>query len=62
MDKRPHTSGIFDISNAERLGKSEVKLINVMIEGVSKLIELEQKLERGEKVNCDDYGYEQLRK
>uniref|UniRef100_A0A7S2UK38 Phosphagen kinase C-terminal domain-containing protein n=2 Tax=Attheya septentrionalis TaxID=420275 RepID=A0A7S2UK38_9STRA len=62
MDKRPHTSGIFDISNAERLGKSEVKLINVMIEGVSKLIELEQKLECGEKVNCDDYGYEKLRK
>ncbi|KAL3787626.1 hypothetical protein HJC23_011774 [Cyclotella cryptica] len=46
--------GIFDISNAERLGKSEVHLINVMVKGVAKLIELERRLERGEVVNCQE--------
>jgi creatine kinase len=45
-------TGIFDISNAERLGKSEVHLINHMVEGVSKLIEFERALERGEEVDC----------
>jgi protein-arginine kinase len=46
-----HYTGIFDISNAERLGKSEVHLINVMVDGVAKLIELERKLEAGEQVD-----------
>ncbi|KAL7540458.1 hypothetical protein ACHAXR_010127, partial [Thalassiosira sp. AJA248-18] len=45
---------VFDISNAERLGKSEVHLINVMVEGVAKLIELERRLEAGEMVNIDE--------
>ena len=45
---------MFDISNAERLGNSEVHLINVMVEGVAKLIELERRLEAGEKVNIDE--------
>ena len=49
-----HYTGVFDISNAERLGKSEVHLINVMVEGVAKLIELERRLEAGETVNIDD--------
>jgi len=49
-----HYTGVFDISNAERLGKSEVHLINVMVEGVAKLIELERRLEAGEVVNIDD--------
>jgi hypothetical protein len=44
-------TGIFDIANAERLGKSEVQLINTMIHGVGRLIELEKRLERGEKVD-----------
>lgn len=48
-DKR--YSGIFDIGNLEALGKSEVELINVMIDGVSRLIELEKRLEQGEEVN-----------
>ncbi|KAL7474681.1 hypothetical protein ACHAW6_000645, partial [Cyclotella cf. meneghiniana] len=46
-------TGIFDISNAERLGKSEVHLINVMVKGVAKLIELERRLEQGEAVDCE---------
>mmetsp|Transcript_13010 Transcript_13010/g.28255 ORF Transcript_13010/g.28255 Transcript_13010/m.28255 type:complete len:697 (+) Transcript_13010:89-2179(+) len=49
-----HYTKVFDISNAERLGKSEVHLINVMVEGVAKLIELERRLEAGEKVNIDE--------
>jgi creatine kinase len=48
-DKR--FTGIFDIANAESLGKSEVELINIMIRGVGMLIELEKKLENGEEVD-----------
>lgn len=47
-------TGIFDIANAERLGRTEVQLINIMIVGIAKLIELEKKLERGETVTLDD--------
>lgn len=50
--------GIFDLSNAERLGKSEVHLINHMVKGVARLIELERALERGEEVNCLDIARE----
>jgi protein-arginine kinase len=53
-DKR--YTGIFDISNAERFGKNETQLINIMIQGVHKLIELEKKLERGEVVNLEQEG------
>jgi protein-arginine kinase len=48
-DKR--FTGIYDIANAEALGKSEVELINIMIRGVGSLIEFEKKLERGEEVD-----------
>jgi len=43
--------GTWDISNADRLGKSEVQLCNVMIEGTAKLIQWEQKLEAGGSIN-----------
>jgi protein-arginine kinase len=46
-------TGIFDIANSEALGKSEVELINVMIEGVGKLIELEKSLENGDVVDLN---------
>jgi creatine kinase len=46
-------SGMFDVGNAERLGHSEVQLINTMIRGVAVLIGLEKKLERGEEVDLD---------
>ncbi|KAG7351987.1 arginine kinase [Nitzschia inconspicua] len=52
--KSSRYSGIFDIANAERLGQSEVQLINTMINGVGRLIDLEKRLERGEKVNLDE--------
>merc|ERR1719252_33923 len=40
--------GIWDISNCERLGKSEVELVNCIIDGCKKLIEVEKKLQSGE--------------
>ena len=39
------SSGVYDISNKERLGKTEVQLVQTMIDGVRTLIEKEQKLE-----------------
>jgi len=53
VDAEANDEGIFDISNADRLGKSEVDLVNVMIEGVAKCVELEQKLEKGEEVKLE---------
>lgn len=40
--------GVYDLSNKERLGKSEVSLVQTMIDGVAKLIELEKQLEAGQ--------------
>jgi creatine kinase len=39
--------GIWDISNSDRLGISEVDLVNTMIEGCSMLVAMEQALESG---------------
>ena len=47
-------TGIFDIANAEALGKTEVEVINVMIRGVAKLIALEKRLEKGEDIELDN--------
>ena len=41
------TGGTWDISNADRLGKSEVELCNIFIEGVAQVIRWEQALEEG---------------
>ena len=51
---RQYYTGVFDISNAERLGKSEVHLINLMVEGTAKLIQIEMQLENGDEVNIDE--------
>jgi creatine kinase len=37
--------GVFDISNSDRLGKSETALVNIFIEGVAQIIKWEQGLE-----------------
>jgi creatine kinase len=37
--------GVFDISNSDRLGKSETALVNIFIEGVAQIIKWEQALE-----------------
>eukprot|EP00051_Salpingoeca_urceolata_P035696 m.30963 g.30963 ORF g.30963 m.30963 type:complete len:426 (+) comp9601_c0_seq1:692-1969(+) len=41
------TGGVYDISNKERLGKSEVQLVQTMIDGVGKLIAIEKALAAG---------------
>jgi creatine kinase len=45
--------GIFDISNADRIGFSEVELVNMLIEGVHFLVACEKKLEAGESIADD---------
>merc|ERR1719326_1154557 len=39
--------GIWDISNSDRLGTSEVDLVNTMIDGCAQLVKMEQALEAG---------------
>lgn len=43
--------GTWDISNADRLGTSEVDLVNIFIEGIAKCISWEQMLESGKSVD-----------
>ena len=49
--------GIYDISNADRLGKSEVQLVNIFIEGVAQIIRWEQALENGENIESGIQAY-----
>merc|ERR1712205_61640 len=41
------TGGTWDISNADRIGKGEVQLCNILIEGAAKLVKWENTLEGG---------------
>merc|ERR1712072_1062426 len=41
------TGGTWDISNADRIGKGEVPLCNILIEGAAKLVKWEHDLEEG---------------
>jgi creatine kinase len=43
----PAKNAKFDVSNKQRLGFSEVQLVQKMIDGVTKLIELEEMLAGG---------------
>merc|ERR1712176_1186149 len=47
------TGGTWDISNADRLGKSETQLVNIFIEGVSQIIRWEQDLEAGKDIEAE---------
>ena len=51
--------GVFDISNADRIGFSEVELVQMVVDGVEFLIECEKKLEKGESVEADMDGLAQ---
>merc|ERR1711970_13177 len=44
------TGGTWDISNADRIGKSEVQLVNIFIEGLAQIIKWEQALEEGKDI------------
>jgi creatine kinase len=52
--------GIFDISNADRLGFSEVELVNMLIAGVHFLVQCEKKLEAGQSIADDVNNLKQL--
>jgi len=43
--------GIFDISNADRIGKSEITLVNTFIEGAATFIKWEGMLEKGQSID-----------
>ena len=43
--------GTFDISNLDRLGFSEVQLVQKVIDGVDTLITLEKSLEKGKSID-----------
>ncbi|XP_074484123.1 creatine kinase, testis isozyme isoform X2 [Sebastes fasciatus] len=43
--------GVFDISNADRLGFSEVALVQMVVDGVKLLVDMEKKLEKGQSID-----------
>merc|ERR1712112_734610 len=43
--------GVFDISNADRLGFSEVELVQMVVDGVKLMVEMEKKLEKGQSID-----------
>ena len=45
------TGGIYDISNIDRLGKSEVELVQVLVDGVNLLVDMEKAPERGRSID-----------
>jgi len=45
--------GKFDISNADRLGKSETQLVNIFIEGLAQFIRWEIALEAGKNIDAE---------
>jgi len=47
------TGGQFDISNADRLGKSETTLVNIFIEGVANFIRWEGMLENKQDIEAE---------
>jgi creatine kinase len=47
------SGGTFDISNADRIGKGEVQLCNILIEGMAKLVEWEHKVETGDAATAE---------
>jgi len=48
------TSGTWDISNADRIGKGEVQLCNILIEGAAKLVKWENMMEGDEKAKAEE--------
>jgi creatine kinase len=47
------TGGTWDISNSDRLGKSEVELCNIFIEGLAQIIKWEKALEEGKNIDAE---------
>merc|ERR1711907_891461 len=47
------TGGTWDVSNADRIGKGEVDLVNTLIEGAAKLVKLETLCDGGKESEAD---------
>ncbi|CAL8315278.1 unnamed protein product [Lota lota] len=43
--------GVFDISNADRLGFSEVELVQMVVDGVRLMVDMEKRLEAGQSID-----------
>jgi len=43
--------GKFDISNADRIGRGEVDLVNIMIQGCAQFVEWEKRMAKGENID-----------
>lgn len=52
--------GIFDISNADRIGYSEVELVNMLIAGVHFIVDCEKKLEKGQNIDSQVGALKQI--
>ena len=48
-----NTGGTWDISNADRIGKGEVDLVNILIDGAAKLVQWETMLDAGKRGEVD---------
>lgn len=42
---------VFDVSNADRLGSSEVAQVQLVVDGVKLMVEMEKKLEKGQSID-----------
>lgn len=42
---------VFDVSNADRLGSSEVEQVQLVVDGVKLMVEMEKKLEKGQSID-----------
>lgn len=42
------TGGVFDVSNADRIGKGEIDLVNILIEGAAQLVKWEKMYDEGQ--------------
>merc|ERR1712039_254128 len=47
------TGGTWDVSNADRIGKGEVDLVNILIEGAAQLVKWETMYDNGEEAKAD---------
>merc|ERR1712066_368334 len=53
VDSGDNTGGTWDISNADRVGKGEVDLVNILIEGAAQLVKWETALDAGKAEEVD---------
>merc|ERR1719204_653308 len=47
------TGGVWDVSNADRIGKGEIDLVNILIEGAAKLVKWEAMYDAGRSYEAD---------